>query len=655
MKNKYLLSGLIILVLSLGLLYWWSSYNQLNNQSSVIEIKNIPEQTFYSDKIYSTLTPKTNSWMSSAFFKKDSEPLFVYPYSIDFTDTGFTANIPQITSVENSIFGSHNANISFSFGDNLETHVVEYGDIDATFELRDNDQNAIARIRTIRGVPYIYITSLRNNNITIKAPTIKLDNNIVQLDNSFRLYNIATPTLQESTTLLSKLTQDQTLVLGAIPKTNDSDIIDLYANTIISTITIKKIVNNSNVETAYIFDTVDNKPVLFGQLNNKTPINTNIESVNVSYNSIKGDIVTYLGKEFIFQDTLFNPITTIDTTLYTEEEKNIIRSALLDDLSATNFKEDTYYGGKTMARQAYLYEIAKSFGWDDITVAIITPLKQELITWLSDSDDGKKFVYEPNLKTLIGIPSSFGSELANDHHFHYGYIVYAASVVAEYDKEFFTTYKDKISLILEDYASLNTNSSVFPYLRVFDTYELHSWASGFALFQDGNNQESTSEAINSWYAMYRWALLTNDKYKQNISKWLYSQEINSAKDLWLNPKDIISGTAYQAPIVSIVWGGKIDYATWFSNTDEAKLAIQLLPLNFATEYLKQDTDLIKTHIDYIKSQSSIDEYTEFKDILLTYESTINPEVISKIQNINSNNFDDGNSKTASLVWAFQFN
>lgn len=655
MKNKYLLSGLIILVLSLGLLYWWSSYNQLNNQSSAPEIKNIPEQTFYSDKIYSTLTPKTNSWMSSAFFKKDSEPLFVYPYSIDFTDTGFTANIPQITSVENSIFGSHNTNISFSFGDNLETHVVEYGDIDATFELRDNDQNAIARIRTIRGVPYIYITSLRNNNITIKAPTIKLDNNIVQLDNSFRLYNISNPTLQESTTLLSDLTKNQTLVLGAIPNTNDSKIIDLYADTTISNITTKKTVNNSNVQITYMFDTIENKPVLFGQLNNKTPINTNIESVNVSYNSIKGDIVTYLGKEFIFQDTLFTPITTIDTTLYTEEEKNIIRSALLDDLSATNFKEDTYYGGKTMARQAYLYEIAKSFGWDDITVAIITPLKQELITWLSDSDDGKKFVYEPNLKTLIGIPNSFGSELANDHHFHYGYIVYAASVVAEYDKEFFTTYKDKISLILEDYASLNTNSSVFPYLRVFDTYELHSWASGFALFQDGNNQESTSEAINSWYAMYRWALVTNDKYKQNISKWLYSQEINSAKDLWLNPKDIISGTSYQAPIVSIVWGGKIDYATWFSNTDEAKLAIQLLPLNFATEYLKQDTDLIKRHIDYIKSQSSIDEYIEFKDILLTYESTINPEVISKIQNINSTNFDDGNSKTASLVWAFQFN
>jgi len=64
--------------------------------------------------------------------------------------------------------------------------------------------------------------------------------------------------------------------------------------------------------------------------------------------------------------------------------------------------------------------------------------------------------------------------------------------------------------------------------------------------------------------------------------------------------------------------------------------------------------MIEKNIDYIKSRSSSGEYTEFNDLLLTYESTINSDVISKIQNINSSNFDDGNSKTASLVWALQF-
>ncbi len=658
MKNKFFIFLTLIFLGTIVYLVvsnkdYKNDFSSNNNESYSIDKSNMPEKIFYTEKIFSTLTPKTNSWMSSAFFKKDSEPLFVYPYSLDFTEKGFTLNIPNITSTNNTIFGSHNPEIEISFGENLETHVIDYGDIDATFELRDNSQKNIAQIRTIRGVPYIYIKVIEGNKISIKANSIKKDDDIFQINNLFRVYNIDNIISEDSGNLSFTPNKDQNIIFGAIPTNKKHSYIDKYSDTVISDISVETSLSDSEVKTKYIFDTVDNKEILFGQLNDAEPINENIIPAEISYKSIKGNLINYIGKEFEFKDKLFDPITKLDPTKYNDDQKNLIKAALLDDLATTNFKDDTYYGGKTMARQAYLYEIARDFGWTDIYPSIMNPLKKELTSWLSDNGS-RGFFYEPNIKTLVGVPSSFGSELANDHHFHYGYIIYASSVMAEYDQDFLNTYKDKISLILDDYGSLKRDSETFPYLRVFDHYELHSWASGFALFQDGNNQESTSEAINSWYAMYRWALLTKDTEKQNMAKWLYSQEINSTLSFWLDIENIKEDTLYEAPIAALVWGGKIDYATWFSATDEAKLAIQLLPLNFATEYLKEYPSMIEKNIDYIKSRSSSGEYTEFNDLLLTYESTINSDVISKIQNINSSNFDDGNSKTASLVWALQF-
>ncbi|HEX7210899.1 MAG TPA: glycosyl hydrolase, partial [Propionibacteriaceae bacterium] len=41
--------------------------------------------------------------------------------------------------------------------------------------------------------------------------------------------------------------------------------------------------------------------------------------------------------------------------------------------------------------------------------------------------------------------------------------------------------------------------------RTFDAYAGHSWASGTAPFADGNNQESSSEAITAWTGLALWA------------------------------------------------------------------------------------------------------------------------------------------------------
>src|SRR5688572_31565583 len=57
------------------------------------------------------------------------------------------------------------------------------------------------------------------------------------------------------------------------------------------------------------------------------------------------------------------------------------------------------------------------------------------------------------------------------------------------------------TLFRSDIASPDRQDKLFPFLRNFDPYAGHSWASGHARFGDGNNNESSSEAMNAWYGM----------------------------------------------------------------------------------------------------------------------------------------------------------
>jgi len=51
----------------------------------------------------------------------------------------------------------------------------------------------------------------------------------------------------------------------------------------------------------------------------------------------------------------------------------------------------------------------------------------------------------------------------------------------------------------------------FPFLaQLRIPYAGHSWACGHARFGDGNNQESSSEAMNAWCGLILWGTATGD-------------------------------------------------------------------------------------------------------------------------------------------------
>ncbi len=61
-------------------------------------------------------------------------------------------------------------------------------------------------------------------------------------------------------------------------------------------------------------------------------------------------------------------------------------------------------------------------------------LTAELTKWTDPQGCAERaafcFVYDEQGKGIVGLTPSFGSDEYNDHHFHYGYFLYAAGILA---------------------------------------------------------------------------------------------------------------------------------------------------------------------------------------------------------------------------------
>ena len=65
----------------------------------------------------------------------------------------------------------------------------------------------------------------------------------------------------------------------------------------------------------------------------------------------------------------------------------------------------------------------------------------------------------------------------NDMHFHYGYHIYAAAVVAHFDPEWGKSYFERVLLLIRNIANPSADDRYFPVMRHKDPYQvsLHEW------------------------------------------------------------------------------------------------------------------------------------------------------------------------------------
>lgn len=215
----------------------------------------------------------------------------------------------------------------------------------------------------------------------------------------------------------------------------------------------------------------------------------------------------------------------------------------------------------------------------------------------------------PDCPALVDVNVDFGNGYYNDHHFHYGYHVYAAAVVAKYDPEWALLYFDKILLYIRDYANPWVNDKYFTPFRQKDWWMGSSWASGIISGENsphGRNQESSSEAIAAYESMALFGQVMTDimegedpsrlekaRLVRDAGELLTKTEIDATNRYWhvwssKTHKNSYPET-YTQPVLGMLYDTMASFQTWFSYLPLVSYGIQLMPFTAVGE-LRDDPE-----------------------------------------------------------------
>jgi endoglucanase Acf2 len=385
-------------------------------------------------------------------------------------------------------------------------------------------------------------------------------------------------------------------------------------------------------------------------------------SVNTSYTyaSTRGTMKVTTGSSFTTTDTYTGvipfqpPVGSYSATTM---------QAYLDTVTgSSNFTYgDTYGLGKQLARVAHVMPIAKALGTTASATSLSTlqsSLESKFNSWFTASGKTSDlFYYNSNWGTLIGYPASYGSDTSlNDHHFHYGYWIHAAAILGLFDPSWASTsnYGGMVNLLAGDIATTTRDGSTFPFLRYFDIYEGHSWASGTAPFGDGGNCESSSESMNAWAGLIIWATETGNTTLRDAAIYMYTTEANAIKHYWFNngtTSTFPSGFAYTQ--VANLFDGKSDCGTWFGTAPEYEHGIEFLPFTGGSNYLGSDTAYCQKNMAEVLSMTGLSAInpstTLWPDIMEMYEAFYDPSTALTQWNSTTTTF-DGESKAHEYYW-----
>ena len=316
------------------------------------------------------------------------------------------------------------------------------------------------------------------------------------------------------------------------------------------------------------------------------------------YDSVRGRIRLVPGNSFTLERN-HHGFVPMWAGLEDPASKESVGSLLVGDLAKApqlfgKMGRGTYWVGKGLGGTAQLMSVAEAEGKTKMRDELLAQLKDRLESWF-DGQRSTYFVQDSKLGTFVGVPQEYGSIKAmNDHHFHYGYWVMGAAHVALRDPEWASkqNWGGMVGKVIADIATDERGRADFPFLRNFDVYEGHSWASGDANFDAGNNQESSSEAVNAWAGLVLWGEATGDRRLRDLGAFLLSSEIASVNQYWFDLDRQVLAPEYGKPFASMVFGGKYAYNTWWTQEPRQIFGINMLPITTASTYLGADPQYV---------------------------------------------------------------
>jgi endo-1,3(4)-beta-glucanase len=600
------------------------------------------------------LAPPTNRWFSGLVFGAAPLPVFPLPLSFGLTGSGFAFGVPAVHTGADTITGGLQPDIALDAGA-ASSIVSAYDEASVTIDELDGSGRTLGSIVIAEGSPLVSFTAKRDVTLTLPRPFTRSGNQWTAKVGDSEYALITRGELRSAGGSLS-LKPGQTAVWIAVPKGGDTSKLASLAAPLVST-SLGYSTGGKRVSTAIGYRTKDESDTLFTAMpHQRAALDPAVKCDLGSYPSIYGTLSLCSGTSLKWTSPALKPTDSLPLDSLNAGQKDTLRKQLVEDTEAqSKLPADTYFGGKALYRLANLLDLATQLGDKDSAATLQKRLSAALLTWTEPDGctkrDTRCFVYDKTMRGIVGLTASFGSDQFNDHHFHYGYFLYAASVAARHDPALVKRIAPVIDLLAADLAT-DGPSKYFPDRRVFDAYAGHSWASGLSPFADGNNQESSSEAVSAWNGLALWAGVTKNADLEREAVWMLSSEAASARLYWT---DFDAGDpvydGYGHSIVSLNWGGKRDYATWFSAEPNAKLAILLLPMSPVAGYLGGDPQRVSRNL----SQGAPAGYdVALGDYLLMYSAMAGPaqaaRAVKNAETLPEKWIDGGNSRSYMLAW-----
>jgi len=610
------------------------------------------------------LVPPTNRWFSGLVFGAEPQPVFPLPLSVAMTATGFSLGLSDPVTSEKAIVAPHVPAVTVDTA-SAGFQVSAYDDASVTVDLLDEAGGALGSVLLAEGSPFVSLTATTDLELSTDVTFEPAEGPVAgtasgTVEAAGRTWAVVAPEGSLDGPGLT-LAAGESATWYALPDDATSQTEEVMARAAADPVTGTEStygVGDGIARTTIGYRTADGEPTAYvtmphhrrGQQPERPDCGLG------SYPSVYGKLQLCAGSELTSWAPLREPVRALDVSGISAENSSAIVEQIRADVAATpDAPSDTYFGGKWLYRAATLVTLGEELGADDVVAPLRTQVTDALREWAEPQGcaerDFRCFAYDPTARGVVGLTPSFGSEEFNDHHFHYGYHLAAAGMMAADDPDLAAALAPVMNLLAQDIAAA-TATDQFPRMRNFDVYAGHSWASGTAPFADGNNQESSSEAVNAWNGLGLWAQASGQEELAVQASYLMSTEAAAAAAYWtdLDLEDPVY-QGYEHTIATLNWGGKRDYATWFSAEPSAMLGILLIPMGPFADYLAIDPERIRASIAEAAPGGL---GVQFGDYLLMYQALAGPDdaqaAWDEAQTLPDDSIDDGSSRAYLLAW-----
>lgn len=363
------------------------------------------------------------------------------------------------------------------------------------------------------------------------------------------------------------------------------------------------------------------------------------------YLSPRGMMKVLEGNDFTFDYTVHGYLPFFPQPLQWAEGFSATRMQQLnaDYAARGTFGGDTYWGGKGLTQMMHYMSFALQMG-DTATFRLAKQrLKETLIDWYTYTPGEPRFYFARYNRwgALVGFDCSYDSDTFNDHHFHYGYFVYASAVLCMLDEDFREQYGAMAREVARDYANWQRSADE-SWFRTLDPYCGHSFAGGLGNGGNGNGQESTSEAIQGWGGVWMLGAALGDQEMLEAGIFGYTLETRAAAEYWFDRgRRNIDFTKYQHPYCCNLTMQGVGWWTWFSGDPVWMHSIQWLPISpILTNFFSEDLNFTRWDYtemyqgkevgDYEAPQGGLGDESGLGNVCLSYLSLFDADSAARV-------------------------